>query len=93
MNISDGTGEGKASQPRRRNARPEQANLFIERVERLDLHIEGGSVLSRLLESFERRITVIEEATPSIGMVASQSGRLSRLEEVVRVNGNGTHGR
>jgi hypothetical protein len=78
--------------PRRRQARPEQVGLVIERVENLTLEIRNAAAISQLIDGLDRRLALLEEGMPSIGMVAAQSGRLARLEEQARNGGNGHSG-
>lgn len=78
------------TKPHRRQARPEQVGLVIERVENLTLAIRNAAAIAQLIDGLDRRLALLEEGMPSIGMVAAQSGRLAKLEEQVR-NGNNGH--
>jgi hypothetical protein len=80
------------TKPRRRQARPEQVGLVIERVENLTLEIRNAAAITQLIDGLDRRLALLEEGMPSIGMVAAQSGRLARLEEQARNGGNGHSG-
>jgi hypothetical protein len=80
------------TKPRRRQARPEQVGLVIERVENLTLEIRNAAAITQLIDGLDRRLALLEEGMPSIGMVAAQSGRLTRLEEQARTNGHGHTG-
>jgi hypothetical protein len=78
MSVAEIASTGK---PHRRNAKPENVSLVIERVENLTLELKNAAAIAQLIDGLDRRLALIEEGMPSVGMLTAPSGRLARIEK------------
>ena len=70
---------------RRRQVRPEQVSLNVERVEHLIIEVQNAQPVA--IDALERRIAIIENSVAAAAGMPAQPDMFSRIPEALRGNG------